>query len=221
MNSHNMRPNVMIVVACIAVIATALVCTGCDEVEKNEQRCGRELRRENVLRMIECVYDAAVVVHSDRYVVDLRLFELYTNVERSIGNEIGTYDTVWDPKEQRTYAYVWYHLNLGGRRLVFNVAWRAEDADTSHAVYIIVESKAIYGNKNRKARVITTVTTNMTSRERVQLLVGKPIDTLRQQRGAVEISYKVLGHEPFNFFRKIRVNGKAIEDYAPITHIPL
>jgi hypothetical protein len=51
--------------------------------------------------------------------------------------------------------------------------------------------------------------------------VGKPIDTLRQQRGAVEISYNVLGREPFNFFRKIRVNGKAIEGYAPITHIPL
>jgi hypothetical protein len=43
-------------VACIAVIATALVCTGCDEVEKNEQRGGRELRRENVLRMIACGY---------------------------------------------------------------------------------------------------------------------------------------------------------------------
>jgi hypothetical protein len=107
-------------------------------------------------------YDAAVVVHTDRYVVDHRLFEQYTNVERSIGNEIGSYDTVWDPKEQRTYAYVWYQLNLGGRRLVFNMAWPADDADTSRAVYIMVESTAIFGNKNRKARVITTVTTNIT-----------------------------------------------------------
>jgi hypothetical protein len=48
--------------------------------------------------------------------------------------------------------------------------------------------------------------------------VGKPIDTLRQQRGAVEISYNVLGREPFNFFRKIRVNGKAERPVCSLAH---
>jgi hypothetical protein len=211
---------------CMAVVLTAWLVAGCDNVQRSDQKSRRELRRDRVLQLINTKYAASRVVHEHRSVADLRLDATYTTIERgTVLPEIGVYDLVWVQRHGCFYAFVQYYVDVSDRTFEFTAAWPVYDSDTlydvdtSQGVYLMIEHSRARQRTMDTTRATTMVTTNVESQEDIRNIVGHAIDVLRKRPADIAVSYELLGSQPMNFILNIRLDGREIRRYSPLANL--
>lgn len=197
------------------LVVVVILGFGCQREIEETHKCARDLRRERVVQIVSSTSDESNVVHSNQTAKRDGLNGVFTTIERrSFVAEYGSYDSLWIGEKHCFYSYVEYRCQVISEVLDFVVAWPMKEKDTLPCVFFLIQ-RHVSGRHD----TTTTVTTNLKSLQRIKQIAGHSVDEINYRQWDVEISYKLLGIEPLNFFVQIRVGGQPLSEFSPGSNI--